>query len=104
MCVPGDAQEPPAPRMAPFPQHEDLSHPVRRCWTSSGSEGSSEEKGLGKEAATLVGEVQERVRPHQDVKADSVAVISFFLCQQDRDRQEVGVSERAKERRETDSE
>ena len=52
LCVPGDAQEPPAPRMAPFPQHEDLSHPVRRCWTSSGSEGSSEEKGVGEEAAT----------------------------------------------------
>ena len=52
LCVPGDAQEPPAPRMAPFPQHEDLSHPVRRCWTSSGSEGSSEERGVGEEAAT----------------------------------------------------
>jgi hypothetical protein len=52
LCVPGDAQEPPAPRMAPFPQHEELSHPVRRCWTSSGSEGSSEERGVGEEAAT----------------------------------------------------
>ena len=52
LCVPGDAQEPPAPRMAPFPQHEELSHPVRRCWTSSGSEGLSEESGVGEEAAT----------------------------------------------------
>ena len=76
LFIQGDAQEPPATRRAPGPQQEELSHSACQFRTSRGSVGSSEEKGVVEEPATRVREEQERVSPHQDVKAGSAAVIT----------------------------
>ncbi len=58
------------------------------CLPMMPSEGSKAEKRIGEEEATRVREEQERVSPHQDVKADLAAVSRLVLCQRGRDRRE----------------
>ncbi len=98
MYIQGNVQEPPGGGNL-----KDGASPAARGTFASclpmPSEGSHEEKRVGEKAAAKVRGEQERVSPHQDVKADLAAV--SVLSQRGRDRRE-GWRVRQRKREERD--